>query len=1850
MKNKRSLLFSLLISVFGVLAFIPREDGGIEKLLSSLQRWTDTNPQEKVYLHMDKPYYALGDTLWFKTYVTIGSRHQLSAQSQALYVELISERDSLLQTLKLPLIAGMAMGSFTLDDELNEGNYRVRAYTQWMRNAGEDYFFDKTFAVGSPGGDEVQVKVDYQYELGKGKPMVLAHLNYKDDDGKPLSDKNVRYELILNDKVIYNKESETDMSGNIIVRIANDEALQSGNGFLRTTVYTKDRRKLIKTFPIKAALARSDLQFFPEGGTLVGNITSRIAFKAVGVDGAGIVVKGIVIDQLGKEVTSFESQHAGMGSFLLKPEAGKQYIAKVIYKDSSTAEVNLPVAQPEGYTLSVYQLDNDSLLVRLTASAGLTKSPQGLGLIVQSGGETVYASKVLTNRQINSVRLPKKSFPTGIAQFTLFDYKNEPISERIVFVRNQDQMKVKIKTAKKSYNSREKVEVELESTDPTGKPVAGNFSVAVIDESKVPIEEQMESTIFSNILLTSDLKGYIEKPNYYFTAENDAVNRALDNLMLTQGYRRFSWKEITKTGSKSAEAKPVFKAEKLGMDISGKVLTLGDQPLPDGKVTLMSLKAGIVMQAITDSAGKFRFEDLVLQDSLRFAVQATSANNRKNVQIMLDSIERPKLTKNKNFPDMDTDIAGSIDSYLENSQKQDAQMERMGKLNRVQRLKEVMIRGKQWEKHKYATQGMMRIPEGHADQTYVLERPEKCGTLGVCLQGMLTGIVFRPLVRNYSRVNNYPYLGTVPMQVILNGRVIDNIDEVAEIFDQNIVDPRDIAKIEVVRTSLALKAMLGAPSIMIITKKNRSPRIFLNVVNLSRKGFNKVREFYSPKYDYSNANSQVPDLRSTVYWNANVKTHGLGKSTFSYHNADGPGRYKMIVEGINAAGELARAVYRYEVSAGGATTATANTSSPMVQGFVKVVDSVRQRLPIEKVYLHTDKSYYNLGDTLWFKSYLMNGTGLAASSISGLLYVELLNDSADVVRRISIPVAKGLGWAQIPLPRTIFHEGAYTLRAYTNWMQNFDEDYFFTRRFYLGVPTGDTWLVKSGTKVSTVEGKDLLDVNLGLSRSDLTPAGLRDVEVRLMEGDRLRDKEIVQTRADGGLSLKYELKDRFDGRNMRVEIRNVHKNDGNQQLSVPLVVSRNQDIDLQFLPEGGHMVAGLSCVVGFKALGEDGKGIQVEGEIIDSKGIKVSTFASFYRGMGSFEFTPQAGEIYTARLLLTGAVKNYPLPLVKPVGTVINVRNVEEADSIKVSIFISDKVFNPADSWFLTALSGGRITYMEPVSPSALTHVISKRQFPSGLTRFTLLKNRIPLNERLVFVDHLDRLQIGMETDKPNYYKRDSVSLAIYVKDADGQPVKGNFSLAVTDDTQVRSDSTGNNDIGTTLLLTTELKGKVETPGYYLSRKDKESWKALDNLMLTQGWTNYQWADIFSKPETPAFEPELKLKITGTVTNIFNKPIKGAQMLISSQKPAFLASTLSDTAGRYRFDNLPEIDSGSFFIQARTPKGRSMNFGEVTVESFKPPVIETRYRDQIAPWYVDTDPVQLNYVKNVLNGGDETRLRNSGIALKEVKVHAKKVIKGAYKVFREPDMAFDEQDIKESAAMSLYQILRQKLPGFKVVSEEGMPTAKFNKYIVDIFADGNAIPIRMNSNFDVADLLQQLNSTMIASFVGIAVYYSKQGGIGVKGAFANANLQAIHAAQHKLRSRGSDYYLHARTVLAQTSARQYEFATIHITTKFRTGGVYNNNPDFATLRPVPIMHPQEFYSPGYGAAENADKADYRATVYWAPDIVTDSQGKAIVSFYTADIPGTYTLNIQGSDMKGSLGSGSSKLKIITQVK
>ncbi|GAA4104446.1 carboxypeptidase regulatory-like domain-containing protein [Mucilaginibacter panaciglaebae] len=809
---------------------IPRGTVLTNPRLNALVKWTDSIPQEKAYLHMDKPYYAPGDTIWFKGYLTSGSRHQLSRLSGSAYVDLINQQNESVKTLQLPVDSGTIAGNLTLTDDIKAGAYRLRAYTQWMRNAGADYFFDHTFTVGNP------------------------------------------------------------------------------------KTFTE------KTDP-KSGLLPTDIQFFPESGNLINGITSRVGFKAVGTDGLGVAISGTITDNNNKEIAQINTLRAGMGNFLLKPLPGKTYTANIKFAGNVTKSVALPMALNEGYVLSVYQPNKDSVLVRIHASPGLKQS--SINLIVHRSGEIVFASPVNIAGSITSIWLEKKSIPSGIAQFTIFDKNYQPLNERIAFIKNNDHMQLSIKTNKALFKSKEHVQLELNAKEFNESPVAANFSIAVIDESKVPVDESAESTIFSNILLSSDIKGYIERPNYYFTADTDEVNQALDNLMLTQGYRRFEWTLLDSV----INTKPKFKAEGLGRTIAGTVTDLQHKPSPNATVMLVSVNARISKVTTTDAYGQFKFANLIFPDSAKFAVQARGIKNSSNLIISLDSVLPVAINKKQNAVEVNI-----IKANLQKAEQEGISAQLAG----MHVLKQVEIKSTVKNANKgNATQEMFSLPdEQSADNILTIPDPENYLTLEMFLQARLAGIRIREDPQGFkvlmdSRYPTAPILTderiksghitqTHEIGIIVNGRHITSHSETDEILEGSI-GTEDIAKIEVIRNNLAMVNLLRSGDdykdgyVIIVTKlptqrKHYDP----NIVNISPKGYNSVRQFYSPRYDRPN-NAAKPDLRTTIYWNPYVNTDVNGKATLDFFNSDGPGTYRVVVEGINAAGELGRQIYTYKV-------------------------------------------------------------------------------------------------------------------------------------------------------------------------------------------------------------------------------------------------------------------------------------------------------------------------------------------------------------------------------------------------------------------------------------------------------------------------------------------------------------------------------------------------------------------------------------------------------------------------------------------------------------------------------------------------------------------------------------------------------------------------------------------------------------------------------------------------------------------------------------------------------------------------------------------------------------------------
>ncbi|MFD2147588.1 carboxypeptidase-like regulatory domain-containing protein [Mucilaginibacter antarcticus] len=246
------------------------------------------------------------------------------------------------------------------------------------------------------------------------------------------------------------------------------------------------------------------------------------------------------------------------------------------------------------------------------------------------------------------------------------------------------------------------------------------------------MNENKESTIFTNILLTSDLKGYVEQPNYYFTAATEEVNKALDNLMLTQGYRRFAWKDLSTT----VNTKPKFKAEGLGTNITGKVTTLANKLLPNATVNLISPRAKLAKVTNTDANGNFSFDGMFLTDSVKLTIAARSKASDK-VRLMLDTIPTLKVNKNPNLGDVSTNIAQTLKTYIDNGKKLDDIYEKAGLLDKVHRLREVRIRARKKDigQPNYGIQ----IRDVSVDHSYVIPEADKCANLGNCLQGKLPG-------------------------------------------------------------------------------------------------------------------------------------------------------------------------------------------------------------------------------------------------------------------------------------------------------------------------------------------------------------------------------------------------------------------------------------------------------------------------------------------------------------------------------------------------------------------------------------------------------------------------------------------------------------------------------------------------------------------------------------------------------------------------------------------------------------------------------------------------------------------------------------------------------------------------------------------------------------------------------------------------------------------------------------------------------------------------------------------------------------------------------------------------------
>jgi hypothetical protein len=869
-------------------------------LLKRLQDYNKKYAQEKVYLHLDKPYYAIGDDIWFKAYVINTQNSEPSDISKALYVELINEKDSVKTQLKLPMDGGLTWGDFKLSDTLSEGNYRIRAYTQWMRNAGTEFFFDKTIKIGNSWANKVFTSTQYTFSKENTAEKVSAKIKFTDKNGLPYADSEISYEIQLNFRSLAKGKATTNSEGEINISYLNTQPSLYKSGKISATINLPNKQKVIKNIPIKATSNAVDVQFFPEGGNLVEGLPNKIAFKALNAAGLGEAVSGVIVDNEGTEVNRFETLQLGMGSFIVNPLPGKTYAAQVKFKDGSEQSFNLPKSQTSGYVLSINNTNPDKIGVKILMTTDLIGSNE-IKLVAQNSGNAYFVTRIASQKQIIAASIPKKELPSGIVQFTLFNNANVPVCERLAFVNNmEDRISATLANLKPEYTKREKVALSL-SGKFNDQPLQGSFSIAVTNTAAVKPDLENESNIFTSLLLSSDLPGYIENPNYYFLNTEAKTIQALDNLMLTQGWRRILWKNII------SNAAPIinYQPEK-SLGISGTITSYGGKPLPNSKVSLFSSSGGFfAIDTLTDAQGRFNFDRLIFTDSTKFIVQARTAKDKKSLDIKLDIVPGQIVTQNKNTGDIEVNVNEALQGYLKKSNNYFDELTKRGLLERSIMLNEVNI----VEKKNPAPNSSNLNGAGRADYVLTAEMMQNCSTLSQCLQGRVAGLLFEMGIPYLTRSMSMG--GKVPMQIVLDGMTVE-----ADFLD-NII-PSDVESVEVLKSigNTAIYGSSGGGGVLVITTKRgggyTGATFAPGIITYAPKGYHIVREFYSPTYDPATPDNRA-DLRSTVYWNPHVVTDATGKATFNYFNTDEAGTYRVVIEGIDMMGHLARAVYTYEV-------------------------------------------------------------------------------------------------------------------------------------------------------------------------------------------------------------------------------------------------------------------------------------------------------------------------------------------------------------------------------------------------------------------------------------------------------------------------------------------------------------------------------------------------------------------------------------------------------------------------------------------------------------------------------------------------------------------------------------------------------------------------------------------------------------------------------------------------------------------------------------------------------------------------------------------------------------------------
>ena len=655
---------------------------------------------------------------------------------------------------------------------------------------------------------------------------------------------------------------------------------------------------IAKTKVNTATKTRVDV--FPEGGVLVNGLNSKVAFKATNNFGVPVFIKGFLVNDKNKVLDTLKIAHDGMGFFKLKPVVGEKYQLNWTDENAQKGVTPIMPANKEGVILKL-SMDVEKAYVQVERTSDVPQSFKHLRLLVHQNQRLLYNVDFKgEERLLQKVGLPIEEFPTGVVQFSLFSNDWVPIAERIVLVNNRlHEYNAMLSVVVANVAKRGKNVLEIMVKDTT----ESNMSISITDASVVLPEQQ---TIYSDFLLSNDIRGKVYHPAYYFSSDADSVAAHLDLVMLTNGWRKFDWDKI-KSGIFPA---PAYPKEIDFMKVSGKVYASSSLKLSDDLLLSLIINGRdssnkmLFIPILSD--GSFEDKSIFYYDTSKIYYGVNSKSKLNNLAVV--HFENGFLKQE--FTKLQIDAGGFIRNWSDSMARAKLnsillEQERQKKLLESITLKEVVVKSKtkspiQLLDEKYAT-GFFTGGDGTAFD--LTNDPSALGSMSVLtyLQSKVPGLTINAFGAQASAnwrgsktdffVNEF----NTPLESVQNIAIAD------------------IAYIKAIRPPFFGSSGGGSGGAIAIYTKRGSNNKGKNIKSLGMEyavlgGYSVFKEFFNPDYEKTAENFEV-DSRTTLYWNPYVLTNKRNpRIRLEFYNNDISKKLQIVLEGTNANGKLARVV------------------------------------------------------------------------------------------------------------------------------------------------------------------------------------------------------------------------------------------------------------------------------------------------------------------------------------------------------------------------------------------------------------------------------------------------------------------------------------------------------------------------------------------------------------------------------------------------------------------------------------------------------------------------------------------------------------------------------------------------------------------------------------------------------------------------------------------------------------------------------------------------------------------------------------------------------------------------------